>query len=565
MSENKHIGYINLGAYITDLRLSNSDNFHGVPLFSVRHWSRSLGVLLGPLEALMSCKPGCLSNGFKFDINNGEEVDTSRARYGAGQHEYCGFLIAGSITPEIFRLEKAIEDYHCSLGIDSWLSDFSRCGLKSESEKKAVQDHLVIYTDSKQTNIKVRLPKIRDMVNEPLHDKWSYQEQEYKSWDDVVSMVADSINEFIALALERTKTLISENYICAFNPLRDEVEADDEGDYSFKVLDSLSTGQFGLIVGEEGIGKTMLSLELALEVSNQKEQPSTVSNLFQVGKPGAVIGIFQEDDQKEIKQRCTNIGDRLGIKKSPYFGVMTHEDFDGSLTPSDRKEAILKYLRQAVAYKGAPGWRDPSLIIIDPIGLLIDGDESSAEPMKDLSDYLSMIARKYNCAVLGVHHPTKSAKLNPYGQGGTLDLNATAGHPILTRCARWVLNISRAKKGAIKLKVTKSNNGELSGDIHQLIKVNEKGEAFKSGECFAGFAIHKDESSESNFVEEVYKALLSIELSKHSKTKVIEDLCSTTSYSRNKIREAIDKLEGWGRIRSNRTAKGIQLEVVSNE
>ena len=101
--------------------------------------------------------------------------------------------------------------------------------------------------------------------------------------------------------------------------------------------------------------------------------------------------------------------------------------------------------------------------------------------------------------------------------------------------------------------------------LTKTLKVNEKGEAFKSGECFAGFAIHKDESSESNFVEEVYKALLSIELSKHSKTKVIEDLCSTTSYSRNKIREAIDKLEGWGRIRSNRTAKGIQLEVVSNE
>lgn len=166
-------------------------------------------------------------------------------------------------------------------------------------------------------------------------------------------------------------------------------------------------GKITLLQGDPGEGKSTFMLNIVALLTKGMAMPDG----FQTKAPQSVIYQCAEDDLSDtIKPRLLAAG--ADCSKVAYI-----LDDDCAVTFDDSR--IEETIRKTKA----------GLLILDPIQSFIpqDGDLQSATKMRSILGRLSVVAAKYNCAVVLVGHMNKAAgNKNIYRGLGSIDITAIA-------------------------------------------------------------------------------------------------------------------------------------------
>ena len=211
------------------------------------------------------------------------------------------------------------------------------------------------------------------------------------------------------------------------------------------VLPSLRPRTVGLIVAQEGTGKSFLALEVALAKATGHDMTG-----IGVTGPGGVVYFSKEDPPEIIEERLQAIGPL--ISSDDAFGRADNLE----IVPLYGKPATLvsektmvneKLVRQII--KSGFG---KDLLIFDTLRKLHDLEENSSGEMKVLLEIFDRIALETGAAVLLIHHTNKSSNLN--GQQG--DQSSARGSNAIVGNTRWSLHLETVKSdaGEKRVKVT---------------------------------------------------------------------------------------------------------------
>jgi len=190
------------------------------------------------------------------------------------------------------------------------------------------------------------------------------------------------------------------------------------------VLPSLLPGTIGSIVSPGGQGKSILALMLAHLVGGGVDLLG-----FGAVRTGRVVYLSAEDSEDIMHERLFHLGGKLNrIQREACAEGIQAED-------------LTKYTPDLLNGERAGEWRnvieqlatDARLLILDTLRSFHSGDENNSTSMSVLIGHLRAIAARTNCAIIFLHHTSKSLSVS--GQG---DLQqASRGSSVLTDNIRW--------------------------------------------------------------------------------------------------------------------------------
>lgn len=176
---------------------------------------------------------------------------------------------------------------------------------------------------------------------------------------------------------------------------------------------TLPTGKVIILASPPGVGKSFMSLDLAVAVTAPPDTGPYSCFGGEVKANGRAVFISAEDDVEELHRRIEALttlrSDRLHVASLPDLGHFSfvHGDPRNGLQPTakwaDLKEQIL-------------GLGDVKLIIVDTLQALSAGDLNAAEIAQAMMDQLTGLASQTGAAVFALHHLTKGTGLTK-GQG----------------------------------------------------------------------------------------------------------------------------------------------------
>ena len=223
------------------------------------------------------------------------------------------------------------------------------------------------------------------------------------------------------------------------------------------VLPNMLAGTVGAMIGPGGVGKSMLALELSMQISGGPDLLGIGNFPF-----GSVAYLTAEDPRVSLHHRLHEIGKHLtneqkasvveGLHVYPLIGerpvISNSRWFDMVKSKADRHR----------------------LLIMDTLRRFHTDNENSSEAMSEVIGRLEAIATDTGCAVLFLHHSAKNAS-----QTETLDQQqASRGSSVLSDNVRWQSYLSpmtdqQAKKFGIQANqrpwyvhfgISKSNYGQ---------------------------------------------------------------------------------------------------------
>lgn len=190
------------------------------------------------------------------------------------------------------------------------------------------------------------------------------------------------------------------------------------------VLPGLLRGTVGAIVAPGSTGKSFFAAELAIEIALQPEHGSL---LGMGAAKGQVLYIAAEDPEPILKHRLHSIGKQLTqearerLHETLVVECVVGEPFDimqalpapeNTFTRQKGKNA-LKQLQELVTVLDQKikesNLKDLRLIFIDTLARVHTKDENKNNEMSQVIKELERIAVKYNCAIVFLHHVSKSS------------------------------------------------------------------------------------------------------------------------------------------------------------
>ncbi|WP_082634731.1 helicase RepA family protein [Aeromonas schubertii] len=186
------------------------------------------------------------------------------------------------------------------------------------------------------------------------------------------------------------------------------------------VLPGLPVGCVGALVSPGGAGKSMLALQLAMQIAGG---PDWIG-LGKLGR-GTVLYLPAEDPWPVLHQRLFALGGGLDAE------LRANVERNLRLIPlqGSSPNVLDSHWWEAIAI-WAEGVR---LIVIDTLRRFHDADENAACAMTQVLGQLERLAMRLGCAVLFVHHTSKSAVFQEVG-----DLQqASRGSSVLVDNVRW--------------------------------------------------------------------------------------------------------------------------------
>lgn len=201
------------------------------------------------------------------------------------------------------------------------------------------------------------------------------------------------------------------------------------------VKNLLLSRSFNVLVGDSGLGKTPLVLQLGLAVAGGS--PSWHG--YPIPSTGPVLYLNGEMDADDLTQQVEALSDHLGFPAPPANFLMYHPDWAGTkqtdLTGDNRLLMDKVHASQA------------RLVIVDPLRVFFPEAELDLKKFEELRSW----ARKTQTCVLLVHHRRKHDKVNGvYNLAGDPQgwLQETSGLSHLINLTDTRLGVDRSANGA---------------------------------------------------------------------------------------------------------------------
>lgn len=213
----------------------------------------------------------------------------------------------------------------------------------------------------------------------------------------------------------------------------------------------VARGVAQVIAGPPKSMKTFLAEHMALTVASAKRQyvgqgGAWLHGHFNPVMPGKVLLIPREDTPAETKRRLDWLARGMGVDistLSDYLFVEAEQPFrfDDSVDMKRMVATLEKYR--------------PDLIIIDPLAEAHRKDENSASDMKEVIDNWADLCRRFNVAIVCLHHWRKPGE----GQANRSAGIRMRGTSALHARVRHVVGVESREKGVASVGV----EGNLPG------------------------------------------------------------------------------------------------------
>lgn len=175
-------------------------------------------------------------------------------------------------------------------------------------------------------------------------------------------------------------------------------------EYEWLVDGVIAKGDTTLLVGEPNVGKSWISLSLAVAMAN--EDTNWVK--WPLMHHGKVLYVDEENPHDVVYHRLRQLGLRNhdNIRYLHRQGVRLDRGFD-------------KFLDEAVSY-------EPSLIVLDSLTRLHTQDENNAGAMASLfNDSINVLTKETGAAIMVLHHTNKGDSNSSYTRTrGSSDIGA---------------------------------------------------------------------------------------------------------------------------------------------
>lgn len=235
-----------------------------------------------------------------------------------------------------------------------------------------------------------------------LDNDTAYQTQQVvdKTWRDIKStlgikarrvilpaLTKDVCEFFQKYSIENLKELCSRSVSTGSRLSRLDLNKEPEP-FDWLVKDLICAGDVSLLIGNPGLGKSMMMMDLSVRIA----QGSPGWAGFSLSKSGKVMYVDEENPEDIILHRFKALGLRDGaIENIHYYyrpGIWVNKEPD-----------IL--LEEAVEI-------GPSLIVLDSLSRIHSEDENNANAMAKLfREGIVPLARETNAAVVVIHHTVK--------------------------------------------------------------------------------------------------------------------------------------------------------------
>lgn len=202
------------------------------------------------------------------------------------------------------------------------------------------------------------------------------------------------------------------------------------------VLPGLIAGTVGGIVSPGGAGKSMFALELAAFIATGHDLTGFANSVPYT--KGQVAFLAAEDPADAIKHRIHALGKHLPGEHHKAFAENCYiEPLAGRQANLARKDWA-DYVESVAVGK--------RLVFLDTLRRFHEFDENDSGQMAQLIGIIEGIADRTKCAIVFLHHASKSAAMN--GQGDSQQ--ASRGSSVLVDNIRWQMFLAGASKDDAK-------------------------------------------------------------------------------------------------------------------
>lgn len=289
----------------------------------------------------------------------------------------------------------------------------------------------------------------------------------------------------------------------------------------------IALGKLSLLLGQPGVGKSTLTMELAARVSRGDVLPDS-----SVAAAGDVIILSAED----------GVADTIAPRLKAANANMSRVFALSSKASEDGKEASVSLqdidvLREAIRVANTP-----RLVIIDPVSAYLAGaDSHSNTDVRGILGPLSTLAEDENVAILMVSHFNKS--------GGGVALYRAMGSLGFPAAARTVLGVA-ADKDDSELKYVLGMKSNLSAKAATLAyRIN------------ADWVVQWEQGTIDKDAEELFKQSENATGKLSSCVGRLRDLLGDGEWNQAREIEDILKEEGYSRSTIFRARKDIGVEI----
>ena len=179
----------------------------------------------------------------------------------------------------------------------------------------------------------------------------------------------------------------------------------------------------GMLVGEGGLGKSMLALQLCMALSTGDKEWLPGIGIENPNEPCSTMYFTFEEERDEVHRRVVklggaDIGERLGDRLIRLDGAETGEIWGPDPTKSGHTATLGAAARGMVIMQTICEAKGVRFVVIDTAGHAFISDENNRGIVNQFLRELDAWARKRKIAVLLVSHPPKSSNAKYSGNSG---------------------------------------------------------------------------------------------------------------------------------------------------
>ncbi len=167
----------------------------------------------------------------------------------------------------------------------------------------------------------------------------------------------------------------------------------------------IALGKIAIIDGDPGLGKSILTLDLAARVSRGSLMPCGSPGALHRQPSGVVLLSAEDDPADTLRPRL----DAAGADVSKIVFLEGVRASDGNRMPNLADLAAIEEAILAV---------DAKLLVIDPLMAYLGGDAHRDNEVRQSLGPIAMLAARHGCAVLVVRHLNKSGGSHAVYRGG---------------------------------------------------------------------------------------------------------------------------------------------------